>query len=58
MAILLLLCLSTNFPEKFSKTSDDKDFLRLSCWTNEEEEEAVLVYISDAAAQVLRTHKV
>ena len=57
VVILLLLCMSTNFPEKFSKTNDVKDFLRLKCWTNEEEE-AVLVYISDTGAQVRRTHKV
>ena len=58
VVILLLLCMSTNFPEKFSKTSDDKNFLRLKCWTNEKEEEAVLDYISDTGAQVLRTYKV
>ena len=50
--------MTANFPEKFSKTNDGKDFLRLKSWTNEDENEAVLVYISDTGAQVLRTHKV
>ena len=48
--------MTTNFPETFSKTNDSKDFLRLKSWTYENE--AVLVYISDTGAQVLRTHKV
>ena len=56
--ILLYSCITTNFPEKFSKTNDGKDFLRLKSWTYEEENEAVLVYISDTGAEVLRTHKV
>ena len=56
--ILLHSCITTNFPEKFSKTNDGKDFLRLKSWINEDENEAVLVYISDTGAEVLRTHKV
>ena len=39
--------MTTNFPETFSTTNDGKDFLRLKSWTYEEENEAVLVYISD-----------
>ena len=35
------------------KTNDGKDFLRLKSWTNEDENEAVLVYISNTGAQVL-----
>jgi len=50
--------MTTNFPEKFSNTNDGKDFLRLKSWTNEDENEAVLVYISETGSQILRTHKV
>ena len=40
------------FPEKFSKTNDGKDFLRLKSWIKEDENEAVLVYISDTSAEI------
>ena len=50
--------MTTNFSEKFSKTNDGKDFLKLKSWTNVDENEAVLVYINDTGAQVLRTHKI
>ena len=50
--------MNSTFPEKFRNTNDNKDFLRLQTWTNEAEDEAMLLYISDTGAQVLATHKV
>ena len=50
--------MNSTFLEKFGKTNDNKDFLRLQAWTNEAEAEALLLYISDTGTQVLATHKV
>ena len=50
--------MSITFPEKFAKTHDGAEFLRMKCWTNDDEDQAMLVFISDTGAHVLRTHKV
>ena len=49
--------MSITFPEKFTKTNDGAEFLRLKSWTNESEDEALLVFLSDTGAHVLRTHE-
>ena len=50
--------MSITFPEKFAKTNDGSEFLRMKCWTNDNEDEAMLVFLSDTGAHVLRTRKV
>ena len=47
-----------DFPQQFAKTNDGSEFLILQCWTNEEETEAMLVFLSNTGAQVLKSHKV
>ena len=46
------------FPDKFAKTNDGSDFLILQSWIDEIETEAMLVFLSDTGAQILKKHHV
>ena len=43
-------------PDKLTKTADGAEFLILESWTNEEETESCLLFLSDWGAQILKTH--
>ena len=45
-------------PEKFTKTHDGSEFLILQSWTDDTEEDALLVFLSDTGAEIFRTHQV
>ena len=43
-------------PDKLTKTADGAEFLLLKSWTNEEETDSCLLFLSDWGAQILKTH--
>ena len=48
--------INSQLPDKFTKTNDNGDFLILQSWTNDAEQDGLLVFLSDFGADILRTH--
>ena len=43
-------------PEKFKTTNDGGSFLAAQCWTNEEENRAIMFFMSEAGCNIMKTH--
>ena len=44
-------------PDKLTKTKDGQSFLLAQCWTNDDQEKSLMVFLSDYGADILRNAK-